>query len=196
MDSARKKNLLHVLSLQKADFDSDGDISFPTSSGQQKTRGGLDYYQPNSDWIRIGLNVKGKYDDGNNDWLKNDGSSGEWAIGFHGSSEQGTRGIAKSRQIWVGGRGQACSNAVDVNRLSDKKDQNCGKGAYFAAKIEISETGYASYEPDGKTCVLQVCCKISVFFKCSAIYQTSWHISIQFSKNVNTLIAAIKIDGL
>ena len=45
-------------------------------------RGGFDYYPPYG-WIGIGLNVKGKYDNGNNDWISN-GNKNEWAIAYHG----------------------------------------------------------------------------------------------------------------
>ena len=47
----------------------------------------MDYNQPGTPWIRIGLNVRKKYDNENDDWLKMDGKSpGEWAVAFHGIS--------------------------------------------------------------------------------------------------------------
>ena len=128
--------MLHVLSLQRSDFDSDGDKIFPCRNGQQKQRGGLTYYQPDSNWVRIGLNVKEKYDEGKNDWLKSDGSAEEWAIGFHGSSEQGTKGIAQSREFWVSGSGQAYRESIDSNCLSDNKGKNVEREHTLQRRLE------------------------------------------------------------
>ena len=50
----------------------------------------------------FGLNVIGKYDNGNDDWLAHDGNKNEWAIAYHGigsklgfSVEQATKNIIK-----------------------------------------------------------------------------------------------------
>jgi len=54
-----------------------------TQWGFGEKRGGFDYYPPIG-WIGIGLNVLGKYDNGNNEWLNHDGGDKEWAIAYHG----------------------------------------------------------------------------------------------------------------
>lgn len=46
-------------------------------------RGGVLYEVPRG-WKRFALNVKGKYADGN-DWMRNDGTPGEWAVAYHGT---------------------------------------------------------------------------------------------------------------
>ena len=46
-------------------------------------RGGLHYFPPLG-WIGFGLNVKGNYDNGNNDWLAKNGNKNEWAVAYCG----------------------------------------------------------------------------------------------------------------
>ena len=84
----KEKGLIHVLGLREIDFDSAGDFKFPSGNGDKQMRGGMPYYQPNSNWTRIGLRVRRRYDNGNDDWLKMDGNPHEWAVGFHGSTKK------------------------------------------------------------------------------------------------------------
>ena len=53
-------------------------------------RGWFDYYPPIG-WLRIGLNVLGKYDNGNNDWYN--GGEKEWAIAYHGTNRKNIKSI-------------------------------------------------------------------------------------------------------
>ena len=153
-DFQREKGLLHVLSLKKSDFDPQGDFEFPSPAGLLLTRGGLDYHQPNSNWIRVGLRVATRYDGGNDDWLKS-GNKNEWAVGFHGSDEAGTRAISQTRNFKVDGNGQRYRFDIDANELSDRIGQPCGKGAYFGAKVEKAEE-YSKYKARGHKVVIQV----------------------------------------
>ena len=43
----------------------------------------LPYYSPQV-WKGFGLKVKGKYDNGSDDWLACDGNENEWAVAYHG----------------------------------------------------------------------------------------------------------------
>ena len=54
-----------------------------------ENRGGRVYNPPNG-WIGFGLNVLGKYDNGNNDWLACNGRPGEWCIAYHGACVRNT----------------------------------------------------------------------------------------------------------
>jgi hypothetical protein len=47
-------------------------------------RGGLVYNQPSAPWIRFGLKVTDKYDNGDKEWLSKRGTPNEWAVAFHG----------------------------------------------------------------------------------------------------------------
>jgi hypothetical protein len=61
------------------DFDETGNIEM---TGYVGTRGGVRYEQPPFGWVRKGLNVLGKYDNGNDDWLST-GDKG-WPVAYHG----------------------------------------------------------------------------------------------------------------
>ena len=58
IEEAKRK--LCVISLTADDFDSRGDIEFTYSAGQKLRRGGMDYFQPKSGWIRVGLKCMGR----------------------------------------------------------------------------------------------------------------------------------------
>jgi len=62
------------------------DMLYPDANkinwGSGGKRGGFEYKPPYG-WIGVGLNVLGKYDNGNNDWLGNNGNKDEWAIAYH-----------------------------------------------------------------------------------------------------------------
>ena len=62
-------------------LDDKGDKIGLWSSGEK--RGGMDYFPPQG-WIAYGINVTNKYDNGNNDWIGNDGNKNEWAVAYHG----------------------------------------------------------------------------------------------------------------
>lgn len=63
--------------------------------GENETRAGEPYIPPKG-WIRYGLNVSGKYDKGNNDWLAYDNSKGEWCIAYHGVAQGQTSDSVKN----------------------------------------------------------------------------------------------------
>jgi hypothetical protein len=44
-------------------------------------------------WKRYAVRVKGKYDGGDNTWLKCRGGPGEWAVAFHGTNHCNLPGI-------------------------------------------------------------------------------------------------------
>ena len=62
--------------------------------GINETRGG-EPYNPPEGWIRYGLNVVGKYDNGNDDWLAFDNRKGEWCIAYYGVAQGKTSNDAK-----------------------------------------------------------------------------------------------------
>ena len=124
--SAKNVRLTQKFNLKPSDFDSRGDISF---SGQELVRGGRKYIQPKQGWVRYGLRVKGIYED--DDWLKMDGTTGEWAVGFHGTSAIDT--IAKTNIILAGG-----ANAYGGKMSTDGRQIPAGsyKAVYFAWDVE------------------------------------------------------------
>ena len=63
-----------------------------TNWGGKEKRGGFDYIPPHG-WIGIGLNVLGKYDRGNDDWLTDNYSDDGWAVAYHGTNGRNLKSI-------------------------------------------------------------------------------------------------------
>ena len=51
--------------------------------GGHDVRGGMPYIIPDKKYYKEALKVKGKFDNGDDSWLKMDGNN-NWAIAFHG----------------------------------------------------------------------------------------------------------------
>ncbi|ELP89044.1 hypothetical protein EIN_164640 [Entamoeba invadens IP1] len=61
-----------------------------TDVGHSYIRGGLPYRRPVG-YMRYAINVLGKFDNGNDTWLAQNGSAGEWAVSYHGSEVSKTQ---------------------------------------------------------------------------------------------------------
>jgi hypothetical protein len=94
------------------------------------TRGGLPYKEPNG-FYGFAVNVLGKYDGGNNDWMKLTGAEGEWAVAYHGTKVSGFPMILTSG-FKADGPGQAHEGDKCV-----KTGEVVGKGVYCTPGIEI-----------------------------------------------------------
>ncbi len=151
------KETAKVLCLKKDDFDSRGDFSYIWSISDQDVRGGLNYKQPNWNWVRIGLKCAGRYDKGNNDWLEMNGNPNEWAIGFHGTSNEATKQVIKTRSFLKGKR-HACEDDIDINEGGENFGRKCGQGIYFADDVETAlfYRHQAEQKDTEFDCVLQV----------------------------------------
>jgi hypothetical protein len=74
---------LSTFNLDPQYFDPKGDKDFSVLNPQGKKRGSFPYYPPYL-FKRFGLNVSGRYDNGNDRWLEKNGNPGEWAVAYHG----------------------------------------------------------------------------------------------------------------
>ena len=88
-----------------------------------------DYYPPIG-WYGIGLHAWNLYDNGNNDWIGNNNTNGEWYIAYHGiKSIEALNGILLNgfrRGIY-----QKYKDNDNINPLTNKEYQKCGEGVYF-----------------------------------------------------------------
>ena len=108
-----------------------------------ENRGGRVYNPPNG-WIGFGLNVLGKYDNGNNDWLSCNGRPGEWCVAYHGACVRNTSDEIKQiikpileNNLKPGG-GQAYSGYDDAMHPGQK----VGVGVYCSPNPATMD-GYA-----------------------------------------------------
>ena len=81
IEKINEKPLLEALQISSNILDPEGNRMSGWPDGEK--RGGLPYYSPKG-WIGFGLKVTGKYDNGNDDWIKMDNNPNEWAIAYHG----------------------------------------------------------------------------------------------------------------
>ena len=111
--------------------------------GINEQRGNKPYYPPIG-WIGIGLNVKDKYDDGDNTWIGMNNSEGEWCVAYHGVGNYKESDEIKKivgdiyRDRFKPGFGQLYRNCNDIYH----PNQKVGEGVYCTPYIEIAE-GYS-----------------------------------------------------
>ena len=106
-----------------------------------RKRGGEDYIPPSNEWIGIGLNVKDKYDNGNNTWLGNENKSGEFAVAYIGVDEK-----KNLSQINKNLNKSLFCNVKDIKNkgiLNSIFGKNCGKGVLIFQNPKYAEN-YAS----------------------------------------------------
>ena len=77
-----EKPLLEALEISPKIFNPLGDRY--RDWGKNEIRGGENYIPPEDGWIGIGLNVLGKYDNGNDSWINYKNQDGEFAIAYSG----------------------------------------------------------------------------------------------------------------
>ncbi len=85
---------------------------------------GREPYTPPKGWIRYGLNVLGKYDNGNDDWLAHDNREGEWCVAYHGV-----------------GQGQPSDNVKKAVRSITNSNLKPGSGQYYADHEDYRHPG-------------------------------------------------------
>ena len=113
----------------------------PDGYGKGQKRGTYDYIPPLG-WKGFGLKVLGKYDNGNDDWIKMDNNPNEWAIAYHGIGrgrndvEDITRKIATAEyQKLIKGANQSLKDFDDDNHPGKK----IGEGVYCSNDIGYIE---------------------------------------------------------
>jgi len=116
------------------DFRFNQDFSEVKDDGRELYRGGERYLLPVG-WKRFSVKVHGKYDDGDNSWLKEDESG--WAVTYHGTSESSLPGILSTG--FKVGPGQ-------------KFSAETGKGIYCTPWIDVAQH-YSEPKPVDGHCV-------------------------------------------
>jgi hypothetical protein len=110
-------------------------------------RGGEEYFSPGDNWIGYGLKVLDQYDNKNNDWIAMNGNKNEWAVAYHGTSEDAVKPICKKEgkfysTVKEGAKRQALKNYIDMNEKSMNYNKICGEGTYCSPHLDYAE-GYS-----------------------------------------------------
>ena len=136
--------ILSGCKLNKNMFDSQGNNRDGGWAINEK-RGGEPYLPPEG-WIRYGLNVLGKYDNGNNNWLSHDNRKGEWCVAYHGVAQrQSSDNVKKVVGLIANsnlkkGEGQSYADDDDYRHKGEKVKE----GVYCTPDPKVMiEDGYA-----------------------------------------------------
>ena len=106
-------------------------------------------------WIGFGLNVRGNYDNGNDDWLNYDGNKNEWAVAYHGVGVgKGSKNPVDTIRLIIKGDGGQLDNdervflqpgsgqsheyCMNVN-INKSKDKKVGRGVYCSPNPKVFE---------------------------------------------------------
>jgi hypothetical protein len=108
--------------------------------GINQTRGGFKY-DPPLGWLGVGLRVLDKFDNGDNTWIGNSNSEGEWAISYYGFRVERREEVRRIVSDIVRGgslrqgENQMHENCNDIYHPGTK----VGKGIYFINSIEAAK---------------------------------------------------------
>ena len=136
--------------------------------GIGEKRGGFDYIPPLG-WIGYGLNVKGKYDEGNDDWLSYEHPKNEYAIAYYPIKNYYDDPKEMKKLI-----ANLCSN----NTMNDNKDtfynifaneinirsenyELCGDGIYLFQDINIAENQASIIQVDKVAYKILIMCRVN-----------------------------------
>ena len=126
-------------------------------------RGGLDYISPLG-WVGYGLNILGKYDNGDNTWLGMSNNPGVYAVAYFGiSNVYGNKNHLKilmeeiaSQNVLNMGYEQIYKNDKDLNNPSKK----CGCGVYLFQDPKIAENTAGIINVGGVEYKLLLMCRV------------------------------------
>ena len=105
-------------------------------NNKNKKRGGEEYMPP-LNWTAYGINISGKFDFGNDEWLENKNKKGEFAVAYYGINNlKPSNSIHRMNSLM--GNSQTGKTFVKVKNLR-KPGQNCKSGAYFYKNPKFAE---------------------------------------------------------
>lgn len=136
--------------------------------GKNERRGGYDYIPPEG-WIGYGLNVKKKYDGGNDEWLSYQNNlKNQYAIAYypirsrHEDSKEMKKLIANLSNLNIMNDDKDSyhnifANEIDINSPNGEK---CGNGIYLYQDIKIAEHNASLIEVKGVLYKVILMCRV------------------------------------
>ena len=121
-------------------------------------------YDPPIGYMGFGLNVKDRYDNGNNDWLDYHNNKNEWYIAYHGTDGNAFKGILNPMGIGLkAGRRQKYESSNNSNILNNNEEnyKKCGRGVYLTPFIKEAESYSCGIEIKNKRYYLIFMCRVN-----------------------------------
>ena len=140
--------LVEDCKIPKEKFDYKGNFISPNTNNNNKR--GKEIYIPPYGWYGIGLNVIGKYDEGDDKWINDNTEEGKWAIAYHGINYKLNSDKIKNvlNDIILN---DGISKAINESKANKDNIRNrgkeVGKGIFLTPFISIAEhyTGIISF---------------------------------------------------
>ena len=121
-------------------------------------RGWEEYIQP-LNWTAYGINISGKFDFGNDDWLGNKNKLGEFAVAYYGINNL-INNSSKNNIKSLMGNNQTGKTFVKIKNIR-KPGSNCKSGAYFFKNPEFAENSSEIIKIGGFEYKIMFMCRVN-----------------------------------
>ena len=136
LKSLKNELLIKEYHFKKNLFDNSGNFLSPNS--RQNIFRGKERYDPPYNWIGIGLNVIGKYED--DKWLNDISDKSEWAIAYRGIGTNISSNDVKKYLGYFIEKGLNIAKSSSKSKSNDKRRwKKVGEGIYMTPYIKIAE---------------------------------------------------------
>ena len=123
-------------------------------------RGGEDYIPPAS-WTSYGINVLGKYDFGNNNWLGNNNGIGEFAVAYYGINNLFNHNLIMIQNlISLMGNYESGRTYREENNIRNP-GHKCKAGAYFFKNPNYAENSCETLNIGGFEYKIMFMCRVN-----------------------------------
>ena len=123
-------------------------------------RGGEEYLSPSS-WTAYRINVIGKYDFGNNNWLGNKNGKGEFAVAYYGINNLFNQNKNMVHNLLsLMGNQESGRTFINVNNARNP-EQKCKTGAYFYRNPNYDENSSETIKIGGFDYKIMFMCRVS-----------------------------------
>ena len=165
LKTLKTKLLIQNYKIDKKCFDNNGNFIYPNT--RRNFFRGKEHYYPPYKWMGIGLNVSGKYDNGNDDWLDDISQKSEWAIAYRGirTAKNSKIKIENYLKYFIEKRDLTIAITNKGENLNDKrrwKATPVGKGIWMTPYISIAEKYTQAISLDNKKYKVLLMTKVKI----------------------------------
>ena len=140
-------------------FDNRGNFIYPNS--RRIGYRGKEPYIPPYDWIGLGLNVLGKYE--NDNWLEDISKESEWAVAYRGIALKNEKNIKTKLKEFIVTGNLKSANVILKKGLNDSRHWNVIKsGIYMTPYIKIAEKYTQSISFNNKNYKVLLMAKVKI----------------------------------
>ena len=138
LKSIKYNLLINDLKINENKFDNRGNFLNPNLR-KNKFRGKELYYPPYN-WMGIGLNILGRFDDGNDNWIEDISKESEWAIAYRGISSKNPNVVKKILKNFIENRDLKSAIVNFKKKLNDRRHwKTIDSGIYVTPYIKVAE---------------------------------------------------------